>query len=298
MKRIMRAFKMDEISAVDRPAQVHARMSIMKRDTSNEPGDGDMTKEEIAKMIADSVTTATADLSKKLDDANAIAKMSDAEKAYMDKLSPADKMKFMGMSSEERKAKMGAAAPAAKRDEETINKFAGPEFEAAVTAEIAKRSSNEETLVVGGETIRKSEVGEAVFKAMKAGEERVAKAENERDMVTFTKRAEDELSALPGEAVAKAKVLKSINSLPTEDQTALNAMLKAGQAALKSLTKSKGHDGGASVDGDSAEAKLAKMVDEHAEKHKINKAAAYTAVLATEEGSKLYDQDRTEKRAA
>lgn len=30
-KRIMRAFKMNEISAVDRPAQAHARMAIMKR---------------------------------------------------------------------------------------------------------------------------------------------------------------------------------------------------------------------------------------------------------------------------
>jgi hypothetical protein len=32
MKRIMRAFKMNEISAVDRPAQAHAKVVIMKRD--------------------------------------------------------------------------------------------------------------------------------------------------------------------------------------------------------------------------------------------------------------------------
>jgi hypothetical protein len=33
-RRIMRSFKMHEISAVDRPAQKHARMTIMKRDDS------------------------------------------------------------------------------------------------------------------------------------------------------------------------------------------------------------------------------------------------------------------------
>lgn len=34
MKRIMRAFKMNEISAVDRPAQAHAKVVLMKRDFS------------------------------------------------------------------------------------------------------------------------------------------------------------------------------------------------------------------------------------------------------------------------
>src|ERR1700738_572083 len=33
-RRIMRAFKMDEISAVDRPAQAHAKVVLMKRDFS------------------------------------------------------------------------------------------------------------------------------------------------------------------------------------------------------------------------------------------------------------------------
>ncbi|MFD0987816.1 hypothetical protein [Methyloligella solikamskensis] len=36
-KRIMREFTIDELSAVDRPAQQHATMAIMKRDEGDEP---------------------------------------------------------------------------------------------------------------------------------------------------------------------------------------------------------------------------------------------------------------------
>ena len=38
-KRIMRRFRMNEISAVDSPAQKHARMAIMKRDDSADHDD-------------------------------------------------------------------------------------------------------------------------------------------------------------------------------------------------------------------------------------------------------------------
>ena len=35
-RRIMREFSIEELSAVDKPAQVHARMAIMKRDSSED----------------------------------------------------------------------------------------------------------------------------------------------------------------------------------------------------------------------------------------------------------------------
>lgn len=46
VKRIMRAFKMNEISAVDRPAQAHAKVVIMKRQEDSEM-DLTMNKEDI-----------------------------------------------------------------------------------------------------------------------------------------------------------------------------------------------------------------------------------------------------------
>ena len=35
-RRIMREFSIEELSAVDKPAQAHARMTIMKRDSSED----------------------------------------------------------------------------------------------------------------------------------------------------------------------------------------------------------------------------------------------------------------------
>jgi len=46
MRRIMRSFKLDEISGVDRPAQAHARAAIMKRDIT------DVTKKPAAGLFA------------------------------------------------------------------------------------------------------------------------------------------------------------------------------------------------------------------------------------------------------
>ena len=45
MRRIMRAFKINEISAVDRPAQSRARMVILKRDSG---GDISAAAEELS----------------------------------------------------------------------------------------------------------------------------------------------------------------------------------------------------------------------------------------------------------
>ena len=67
-KRIMRSFKMNEISAVDRPAQAHAKMTIMKRADARLPvtvvyNKGDPV-EALAKFAHDDVTFKSAAVAK------------------------------------------------------------------------------------------------------------------------------------------------------------------------------------------------------------------------------------------
>jgi hypothetical protein len=87
-------------------------------------------------------------------------------------------------------------------------------------------------LKVGETEVRKSAVGEASFAFMKAQQAEIQKARDEADMERLQKRAETEIGHLPGEAIAKAKVLKAINAMGEEDRKVLDTMLKAGEAAI------------------------------------------------------------------
>jgi hypothetical protein len=111
----------------------------------------------------------------------------------------------------------------------------------------------------------------------------------------FTKRADAEIAHLPGVSIAKAKALRAVSKLAKEDREAIEAMLKAGDAALKANMTAIGKDGGGE---DSAEGQLAKKVDAYATENKVSKAVAYTKVLDTKEGKDLYAKSLDEKRAA
>lgn len=156
-------------------------------------------------------------------------------------------------------------------------------------ADIAK---NDEVLKVGETEVRKSAVGEATFAMFKAQQADLQKARDETDMAILTKCASDELGQLPGEAIAKAKVLKAIAKMSDEDKAVLDTMLKAGQAAIaKGFTKFGVVSGGANADNPAG--KLDALAKAKAEKDSISFAKAYDAVLKTEEGSRLYAETRS-----
>lgn len=151
-------------------------------------------------------------------------------------------------------------------------------------ADIAK---NDEVLKVGETEVRKSAVGEASFAFMKAQQAEIAKARDEAEMERLTKRASDELGHLPGEAIAKAKVLKAIGGMGEEDRKALDTMLKAGEAAIAKGFTTFGIKPGA-TNSDDPIAKLDGLAKARAAKDSIPYAKAYTAVLETAEGQELY----------
>ncbi len=345
-KRIMREFKLDEISGVTSPAQKHARAVIMKRDFSQEqrdrlansgaamedgsfpiqntkdlenaihaigrakdpakakahivsraralgatnllpdgwvsksnPGhDGviDMTEAELKKKIDDAVATATADLNKKLTEANAeVEKMKKAAKKP-------------GNAAEDA---LDGGADDAEETPTKAKKFAEA-VDKAVKAELAKRdeiAKGDETFESDGVTIRKSEVGENTFKLLKSQAEKIEIAE-------FTKRAEGEFAHLPGETVAKAKAVRAVSKLGKEDREAVETMLKAGEKAMADAMKVIGKGG--SNDGNTAESKLDALAKTHAETHKVDFTKAYNAVLETAEGRELYAQSKAERGKA
>jgi hypothetical protein len=153
-------------------------------------------------------------------------------------------------------------------------------------ADVAK---SDETFEAGGVTIHKSEVGEGPFKLMKSQQERI-------EISDFEKAATSQVPNLPGETVAKAKVLRAVAKMDKETADALNAMLKAGNEAMAKMLKPLGNDAGRSFS--KAEDELDALAKAYAEKHSVTYAKAYDAVLKTEDGRKLYGQIGTKSADA
>lgn len=142
------------------------------------------------------------DLTAQLADSQIVAKMSDAEKAYMDKMSDEDKKKFMAMDGKGRTALMDAS----KRADPTVE--------------------------VNGATIAKSAVGEAAFEALTKQAEEIRNAKDEAEMAKFTKRASEELGNMPGTDEEHAHVLKAVAGLDEKAAATLSTLFKAANDAM------------------------------------------------------------------
>lgn len=115
-----------------------------------------------------------------------------------------------------------------------------------------------------------------------------AEATKRADLAEATKRVETDFGNLPGEPVAKAKAIVALKSLDDTVAEAIEAMLKAGNAAMAETMIEVGHGGAGGASG-SNEDKL----DQMAKAHQVANPGtsyhdAYDAVLNTPEGSKLY----------
>jgi hypothetical protein len=177
----------------------------------------------------------------------------------------------------------------------TVTKARDDATSALTAAEAARKSAEEdEVLIIGEEPIRKSAVGESVFKAMKVQQDQIAKANEARELVELQKRAETELNGLPGETIAKAHVLRAVEGLPEDVRKSLSEMLKAGAAAVLSKTREMGQGGSRPTEG--AQSELDALINKYAEDHKVTVTIATDAVLKTAAGNSLFQQARLEKR--
>jgi hypothetical protein len=248
----LKGLRLSELSLVDEPANEDARVTVTKRSATAPAGVGPARKGAHSSTEENSMSEKETALQ---------AQVTDLTKSVSDLTT---KLQSTTASLEKAQADLALAQ-----------------------GEIAK--GKDETILVGGVELKKSAVGEGTFAALKAQASEIAKAKDEAETVALTKRAETEFANLPGEPLAKARVLKAVAGLPEAERTTLEALLKAGNAALKSATTEVGKGGGAGGDAD-AEAKLETLAKSHAAENKVSIVKARAEVLETPEGKALYRQ--------
>jgi len=227
------------------------------------------TVEELSKSL-ETLQKSLDDTKAELAKSESVAKMSDAAKTYMKSLDDAGKAKFMSLSPADQEAKASAV------------------------------KKNDETLELHGQTIQKSAVGDGMFAILKAQsveiakmQEDVAKARGEAEIQVLAKRADDELAALPGDRLAKARILKASDTLTAEDKTVFDQMLKAANSSLAKAFTSVGKNGTKEVAEGSAEDQLQKKAEEIAKRDSVSVAKAYETAIA--ENPDLYESIETPK---
>ena len=214
-------------SAIDATGDISKQVETLAaqfgKNTSQDAPDGGNIK-PIVKLNGDtdmSDTLTPEQIQKNLDAANArvadlevLAKMSDGEKAYMSKMSDEDKKKFMEMDAEGRKKAMGVA-----------------------------KAADESFTGTMGQTIIKSEVGDAAYGFMKSQHETIAKMQEDTAQREALELVKSLCPNLPGEAGAMAGAIRKCKaSLSADEFSVLEKALKAGDTAMQARTVAKAHD--------------------------------------------------------
>jgi hypothetical protein len=260
--------KLSELSLVDSPTNKQACVTIFKRAPDvDEPvhqpeGDANMADQDTEQDV---LKSQLADLTKKLEVAELIAKMGDDEKDYMKAMDDKDRAAFMALAAEDRQAKMKVSKAA------------------------------EETLVVDGTTVRKSLVGEGVFAVLKSQQAaielqraEITKAKDEAELATLTKRAADDFGHLVGTDAEKAAVLKAVAALPESVRNTAEAILTAAEELSKAAFKTEGHKNGTGRQNGTATDELETLTKAHMADHSVDYVTAYTAVISKR--ADLYDR--------
>lgn len=235
-------------------------------DSAGDPGqleDNHMTdktqKAEVQKPTVE-------ELEAKLAKAEQLATLSDSHKEHYKSLEGEAAEAFLAKSAEERQAEIDAISKAASEDDPVVY------------------TTHE------GVAIHKS-AGDAVVEALKKADDIVKKNEelqkqNERN--ALEKRAESDLSHLPGEMDVHVALLKAVDGIEKEElREKAHAALKAHSENMSGAFDTYGHGGQIEKD-DSAEGKLDELAKNYAKEHNMSYEKAYSAVLDTEEGSSLY----------
>lgn len=232
-------------------------------------GETPMTKVEDKTAEADAVEKRIAKLEGDLAQANSLASLTDVQKAHYGTLSPEAQADFLGATSEVRQA--------------GVEKAAGSDPVVYTTLK--------------GREIRKS-AGDLVLELAQDADENarnlaVEKAARERE--TFAKRAETELSNLPGKPSAQVALLKAVAGIPDkEDQDGALEILKAANTGVTKAFETAGTVTGDEAGAGEAEAKLSKLAEDRAEKNGVTFEKAYSDVLRTPSGRELYKQSKAQ----
>lgn len=248
--RYIAKIRIDEISAVDRPAQTPARAVLIKRAAQNEqpaegaapglqkgtnpggitsnPPNNTMTA-ELQKQIDESKAQVE-QLTKRAERAERLASLSDVQKAHLNALPAEQQEPFLALEPKAR--------------------------EQIVTAAVAKSAdSNPIVETIDGEPFRKNDDPRMLKMAKQIQTERAErlKVEKQARSERLTKRAGEELNKLPGKDLAKVALLDVIEMhLPAEHQAEVAGLIKAANSGLAKAFETNGTREGVKVEGEAA----------------------------------------------
>lgn len=272
-KNKLKKLSVDEVSLVRRPMNPSANVLLFKRalDPAGEPGnvrhkENDMTDKEKAELEARLKKNDEA-----LARATSMATMTDAQKVFLNSLAKEKQDEFLGLET-------------GKRD--------------AFVKANTKVIDDGEVIKIGDQTIRKSEVGDAMFSIVKAQQAMietvttvaktatdVAKTATEAlEKASVDAEAEKLWPNLSGTAADKGTILKSIRAMPKPQADIMMASQNAANAAIGKSFNLIGERPGSPSGGEGTplaevQSELTRLVKAVMEKDGLDEPHAMTKVL-------------------
>lgn len=109
--------------------------------------------------------------------------------------------------------------------------------------------------------------------------------------ITFGKRADTELSHLPGDSIAKSALLRAVEGIKDDGlRKSVAATLKGADSGNQHIFKTIGQEGQDAEIAKSAEEQLETLISKCAEDNDINETAATEQIMKTRKGQDLYNQ--------
>lgn len=197
--------------------------------------------------------------------------LTEAQKAYYDKLSTTDGEAFIAKSHADREADLQKA------------KDADPVIYTGETTKTQVRRSD------GALALQLAQQNEANAVAAKAANDLAQTEKAARELVELQKRAAATIGNLAGSDAAHCALLKAAESITDEklrEETIV--ALKAANGLMAKASKAKGTGGEDVAEEVTAKEQLDSLVAKHAADHKVDRPTATAEVMKTAEGRRLY----------
>jgi hypothetical protein len=246
--------ELDEVSAVDSPANPLSLMALWKRATHQ--GEVQMNLEELTKRLEETESK--------------VEELVKAEAAAVERAQKAE-------------AELGAVEKALADAEIKVTKSdKGVAIEKAIDPEY---------IDIDGERVLKSSVPAPLLKRLESQDAAIRALTEQSARADLAKRAEELFPNLGGKPEEKAELVKMLDALSGDAKTALEKSLKAADAAVAKMFREVGEVAKADTD---EKKELDAMVAKHAQDTGVSKAIAFAEVTKSGRGKELLLKTYTE----
>lgn len=192
-----------------------------------------------------------------------LSEMTDAQKAHYQQLQDSDKADFLKLDSAARTLLVDCA-----------------------------KTADENHTMLDGTVIAKSATGN-LFATLKSQDLELRKMREDSQLAKAIAQASVDIPNVPGEAMAKAKMLMGIQSLDVATRDSVMGILKGADELWKARKTPAGELTTEDTDvAKAAQGKLMKMVSDYQTAHSVSKTVAMQKVVNTTEGAELYKQSQ------